>query len=101
MIYGESGEAKVAAMNDWVGDYVKNILNDYALSDSYNADETGLFLSDKVLNGVRSKTMEINGKKLEGGKPSKQRITLLHCVNMDGSDTKTFNHRKITKNIVF
>ena len=42
-IHGESGEADVIAMRDWIEDNMTNVLNGYALSDTCNPDETGLF----------------------------------------------------------
>ena len=59
---------------------VSNILNEYALSDIYNVDEIGLFYQI-----LQSKIMEISGKKFEGGKANKQHITVLLCINMNGS----------------
>ena len=41
-IPGESGEVNAAAMNDWIEDNMKNILNEYALSYICNEGKTGL-----------------------------------------------------------
>ena len=64
-IHGESGEADVDAMNDWIEGNVTNILNKYAQSDIYNSDESRLFYQM-----LPSKIMEISDENFEGGKAS-------------------------------
>lgn len=47
-------------------------------------DETGLFY-----RLVTDKTLNFKGRKCQGGKQSKERITLALTANMDGSDKLT------------
>jgi hypothetical protein len=49
--------------------------------DVYSADETGLFF--KVLP---ERTLAYKGETCHGGKHSKDRLTVLLCVNSEGSD---------------
>jgi hypothetical protein len=55
----------------------------YSEEDIYNADETGVFY-----NTTPDSTFKFKGEKCEGGKMSKNRITVLMCVNMTGTDKK-------------
>lgn len=57
------------------------ILKDYDEKDVFNADETGLFFKC-----TPDKTMHVKGEACHGGKRSKERITLLFCANMNGSE---------------
>ncbi|KAH8021388.1 hypothetical protein HPB51_015568 [Rhipicephalus microplus] len=59
----------------------KQVLDQYRPCGVYNADETGLFFQLLL-----SKTLDLKGQKLHGGKHSKQRVTTLLCCNMDGTD---------------
>ena len=59
----------------------QNILQNYQPSDIYNCDESSLFY--KLLP---HKTFTFKGERCAGGKLSKERITVLFCCNMDGSD---------------
>jgi hypothetical protein len=49
--------------------------------DIYNTDETGLFY-----NVLPERTLALKGESCNGGKNSKDRLTVLLCVNSDGSD---------------
>ena len=53
----------------------------YEPHDVYNADETGLFF-----NMLPDRTLACKGESCHGGKHSKNRLTVLLCVNRDGSD---------------
>lgn len=57
------------------------ILKDYDEKDVFNADETGLFFKC-----TPDKTMHVKGEACHGGKRSKERITLLFCANMNGTE---------------
>lgn len=57
------------------------IVKDYDEKDVFNADETGLFFKC-----TPDKTMHVKGEACHGGKRSKERITLLFCVNMNGTE---------------
>jgi hypothetical protein len=52
----------------------------YEPHDVYSADETGLFF-----NVLPDRTLAYNGETCHGGKHSKDRLTVLLCVNSDGS----------------
>jgi hypothetical protein len=53
----------------------------YEPRDVYNANETGLFF-----NVLPDRTLAYKGESCHGGKHSKDRLTVLLCVNSDGSD---------------
>lgn len=51
----------------------------YQPEDVYNCDETGLFF-----RALPDKTLALKTEKCSGGKLSKERLTVLHCVSMSG-----------------
>jgi hypothetical protein len=57
------------------------LLRGYEPQDVYNADETGLFF-----NMLPDRTLAYKGESCHGRKHSKDRVTVLLCVNSDGSD---------------
>ncbi|UYV75558.1 K02A2.6-like [Cordylochernes scorpioides] len=61
--------------------FVENQLINYACKDIFNADETGLFW-----RLLPDKTLHFKGETCTGGNASKERITILLCCNMDGSE---------------
>ncbi|XP_064477015.1 tigger transposable element-derived protein 6-like [Ornithodoros turicata] len=83
VIAGEGASADFSGANSWLEDKLLHILARYESRDIYNADETGLFFK-MLLN----RTLTIKGDSCVGGKQSKQRLTVLLCVNMDGSDKR-------------
>jgi hypothetical protein len=56
-------------------------LEGYEPRDVYDADETGLFF-----NVLPERTLAYKGETCHGGKHFKDRLTVLLCVNSDGSD---------------
>ncbi|XP_054708872.1 tigger transposable element-derived protein 6-like [Uloborus diversus] len=61
---------------------LRAIISQYAVADVYNMDESGLFYRlqpDKTLS---------NGA-VKGCKKAKDRVSLVFCTNVDGSDTRT------------
>jgi hypothetical protein len=58
-----------------------SLLEGYEPRDVYNADETGLFF-----NVLPERTLAYKGETCHGGKDSKDRLTVLLCVDSDGSD---------------
>ncbi|UYV83830.1 TIGD4 [Cordylochernes scorpioides] len=66
---------------NWLTDVMPNIISNYACKDIFNADETGLFW-----RLLPDKTLHFKGETCTGGKASKERITILLCCNMDGSE---------------
>ena len=81
----DCGEAKSvdSDLSDMAGwkDGLSLILKSYHANDIYNADETGLFF--KLMP---DKTLELKNVQCRGGKRSKERLTLLVCANMTGTD---------------
>jgi hypothetical protein len=59
----------------------KHILEKYEPKDIYNMDETGIFC-----NMLPNHIFGVWGKKCHTGKHSKERLTVVLCTNMDGSD---------------
>ena len=62
---------------------LKEILLQYTPADIYNADETGLYFRT-----TPDRTHAFADEKLSGGKRSKERVTIMVCSNMDGSDKR-------------
>jgi hypothetical protein len=77
---GESAEVSIKSNDAWL-ESLPSLLEGYEPRDVYNADETGIFF--KVL---RDRTLAYKGETCHGGKHSKDRLTVLLCVNNDGSD---------------
>ncbi|UYV73092.1 TIGD4 [Cordylochernes scorpioides] len=80
-LHGEAGSVDANSVATWKGGIIPSLLAKYSPQDIFNADETGLFY--KLLP---NQTITIRGEKCEGGKKSKERITVLVCCNMDGSE---------------
>ena len=76
----KSVDTRSTEMTDWTG-RLSNILRAYSPSDIYNADETGLFF--KLMP---DKTLEFKSVQCQGGKRSKERLTVMVCANMSGTD---------------
>ncbi|CAG4957237.1 unnamed protein product [Colias eurytheme] len=74
---GENKSVDQVVCNHWTEDLL-NLLEGYEPDDIYNADETDLFFKC-----LPDKTFTFKGEKCHGGKQSKERLTLLQCVNMD------------------
>ncbi|KAK8772455.1 hypothetical protein V5799_024302 [Amblyomma americanum] len=83
VLSGEASSVSMAVVGYWQSENVPDILGKYAPSDVYNADESGLFYQM-----LPKKTLALKGQACHGGKHSKQRLTLLLCVNMDGTDKR-------------
>jgi hypothetical protein len=56
-----------------------SLIRGYDPENIYNADETGLFF-----RALPDKTLALKREKCSGGKMSKDRLTILHCVSMAG-----------------
>lgn len=83
VLCGESASADAEGASAWTARNITSILTDYAPSDVYNADETGLFYEM-----LPTRTLDFKGQHCHGGKHSKKRVTVLLCANMDGSDKR-------------
>jgi hypothetical protein len=77
---GESAEVSVTSVDAWL-ESLPSLLEGYEPRDVFNADETGLFF-----NVLPDRTLAYKGETCHGGKHSKDRLTVLLCVNSDGSD---------------
>ena len=64
--------------------HLPDITAGYATCDIYNMDESGVFF-----RALPDKTLREKGTECKGGKRSKERITAMFCVNMDGEFEKT------------
>ena len=56
-------------------------MKNYKACDIFNAEETGL-----LYKLIPNKTLQLKGEKCDGGKKSKERLTVLATSNMDGSE---------------
>ncbi|XP_064475802.1 tigger transposable element-derived protein 6-like [Ornithodoros turicata] len=83
VLCGESLSADVVGAATWQEEELKGILEKYQPKDIYNADETALFY--QMMPG---RTLTLKGRRCEGGTQSKQRFSVLFCVNMDSSDKR-------------
>lgn len=79
-ICGESAAVDDGICAEW-REKLKELIKDYNAKDIFNTDETGLFYKC-----LPDRTLCFKSKKCNGGKHSKERITLIFAVNMDGSD---------------
>ena len=77
---GQSAEVSVESTDAWL-ESLPSLLGGYERRDIYNADETGL-----LFNVLHDRTLAYKGESCNGGKHSKDRLTVLLCVNSDGSD---------------
>lgn len=77
---GESRSVDQSVCNRWTEE-LPSLLKGYDPNDIYNADETALFFKC-----LPDKTFTFKGEKCHGGKQSKERLTILQCVNMTGTD---------------
>ena len=80
-VTGEEGSVSEDMLSEWNSSQLPALLRKFSPDDIFNADETGLFwkcLSDK--------TLSLKGDKCSGGKRSKDRVTVLVCANMSGSE---------------
>lgn len=82
-ISGEAGAVSLKTTSDWMKTEWPKLCSGYAQEDVFNADETGLFY--KMLP---NKTIKFKGERCEGGKISKQRMTVLLCANMAGTEKR-------------
>jgi hypothetical protein len=76
--FGESGAVDTEIIKESLP-CIRTILDQYALADIYNMDETRLFYCMQADNSLAT-------KQLEGRKYNKERITITVCCNADGFD---------------
>jgi hypothetical protein len=78
MLAGGSAAVDSEIMQAWL-ERLPSLLEGYE-RDIYNADQTGLFYV------LPDRTLALEGESCNGGKNSKDRLTVLLCVNSDASD---------------
>lgn len=78
-ICGEGNDC--AETSTFLEEILLPLLESYAPEDVYNADETSLYY--KLLPG---RTYAFRGEQVIGGRSSKDRLTLMLCANMAGTD---------------
>ena len=81
-VCGESSAVDENIVSDWQK-RITGICESYEERNIFNCDETGLFFRT-----LPSKTMAFKGENCAGGKISKERLTVLLCVNMIGEFEK-------------
>jgi hypothetical protein len=76
--FGESGVTDMEIIEESLP-RIRTILDQYALADIYNMDETGLFYRMQADNSLAT-------RQFEGRKQNKERITITVCCNANGFD---------------
>lgn len=82
-IHGEAASVSAETTRDWLNNIWPDLRRDYSNNDIFNGDETGLFY--KL---VPNQTLKFQKEKCHGGKKSKDRITVLVCANMTGTEKR-------------
>lgn len=80
-ISGESDSVDGNCVSSWKESKLPQLLHGYSPDDVFNADESGLFY--KMRPG---KTMSFKSDACHGGKQSKERVSVLFCCNMSGTE---------------
>ena len=78
VLAGESGDVDRASVDDWKSK-LPQICRGYEPKDIWNYDETGL-----IYKSTDTATLAVKGEKCQGGKLSKERVTLVVCSSMTG-----------------
>lgn len=81
--HGEQGEADFSAAQSWFKTHWTDLLSQYSPSDIFNADETGLYF-----RALPEHTYALKLDKAKGAKTSKERLTIMCCVSMNGEKRK-------------
>ena len=80
-VCGEAKSVDMTKVHDWHSEVLMDIINEYKAADIYNANETAIFW--KLLP---DRTLTFRSDDLHGSKISKERVSVMVCANMDGSD---------------
>lgn len=80
MIAGEDGAVSNVTTDCWFGERLLEVTEGYGLDQIYNLDETGLFWKE-----LPGKSLNEKGKRCQGGKSSKVRLTVALIAGADGS----------------
>ena len=81
VVSGESGSVPEERCTEWKTTTLPSILAEYNPHDVFNMDETGLFFKC-----LPNKTLAFKNDKCFGGKHSKERVTVVFCCNVTGSE---------------
>lgn len=81
-ICGEAKDVDMESVTEWTS-HITDLIKGFTLKDIANCDETGLFY-----RALPDKTMCFKGEKCQGGKQSKERLTVLFCAFADGKIEK-------------
>ena len=81
--HGEKGSADTQSAEEWISSVLPGLLEKYRPNDVYNADETGLYY-----RATPDGSLCYCREKLSGSKKALQRITVLCCSNMTGTDKR-------------
>lgn len=82
-VSGEALSVDKTVVSDWIKNAWPDLKQGYADNNIYNADEAGVFY-----NLTPDKTFKFKNEKCIGGKLAKDRLTVLVCANMSGTDKK-------------
>ncbi|GFT71785.1 tigger transposable element-derived protein 6 [Trichonephila clavipes] len=80
---GESSSVDINVCSKWQNS-LSDLIKEYETRNIFNTDETGLFFKC-----LPEKTFSFKKEKCNGGKHSKEQLTILLAVNMDGSEKIT------------
>ncbi|GFV98179.1 tigger transposable element-derived protein 6 [Trichonephila clavipes] len=80
---GESSSVDINVCSKWQNS-LSDLIKEYEPRNIFNTGETGLFFKR-----LQEKTFIFKKEKCHGGKHSKERLTILLAVNMDGSEKIT------------
>ena len=78
---GDAAGCLKEVAEDWINTTLKPLIRNYNENDIFNGDETGFFY--KCLPG---KSFILQGDNCKKGKYSKERITIMLCTNMSGTE---------------
>ena len=82
-ISGEARSVDLTTVEEFRSTVIKSLLEEYAPDNVFNGDEGGLQYAVTA-----KKTLAFKGEACHGKKQPKQRITLLFCANMTGTEKK-------------
>lgn len=84
-IAGESGGLDRSVADQFITEKLPGLIKNYLPADIFNADETALYLET-----MPDRTLHFRGTNCNGTKVRKDRVTMMVCSNMDGSEKKDF-----------
>ena len=80
-LHGESGSVDDSVCDEWIREILDPILIEYKPENIFNCDETSL-----LYRAMPTGTIAQKDEKVHGFKKSKDRVTVLLCVNQTGED---------------